>query len=52
MDAREAMLAKRAEVLADKPAIEYASELAPLMGEHEREFWNWKLETYFADQGV
>jgi hypothetical protein len=43
-DARAAMFAKRAEVMAANQHLVTAQEVAPLMGEHEREYWNWCLE--------
>lgn len=42
------MFAKRAEVMAARPEIQMAAELAPLMGEHEREYWKWCLERALA----
>lgn len=45
MDARQAMLAHRKELLARRPEIKFARELGPLMGEHEREYWIWTVET-------
>jgi hypothetical protein len=43
-DARAAMFAERARVLSEHPHVTTAVELAPLMGEHEREYWTWCLE--------
>jgi methylaspartate ammonia-lyase len=43
-DAREAMFAKRAEVMAEHQHLTTAAEVAPLMGEHEREYWTWCVE--------
>jgi len=42
---RAAMLARRAELLASHPEIHLARKLGPLMGEHEREYWIWTVET-------
>lgn len=44
------MLARRDELIAAHPKITQAAELAPLMGEHEREYWDWQLERYL-EQG-
>ena len=41
---REAMLKRREEILAQQPEIKYARELGPLMGEYEREYWQWSIE--------
>jgi hypothetical protein len=42
---REAMLARRKEILAQRPEIKFARELGPIMGEYEREYWRWCIET-------
>lgn len=52
---REAMLARRAEVIAEHPQLKTAGELAPFMGEHEREFWEWildRLSQELSDAGL
>lgn len=41
---REAMLQRRAELLAAHPEIRLAAELGPLMGEYQMEYWKWSLE--------
>lgn len=41
---RQAMLTRRTEVLAANPDVRLARNLAPLMGEFEREYWSWSLE--------
>jgi hypothetical protein len=43
-DIRKEMLKRRAEVSDAHPEITTAAELAPLMGDLEREYWNWQLE--------
>lgn len=45
---RAAMLARRAEISAAHPEITQASELAPLMGDLEREYWDWQIGRYLA----
>ena len=47
-NAREAMLAERERQASLHPEVSTAAELAPHMGVHEREYWNWQLERYFA----
>lgn len=47
-DARKAMFAERDRLLVEHQHITTAAELAPLMGEHEREYWNWCLERALA----
>lgn len=42
---REAMLAYREAMIKLWPEIKLARELGPLMGEHEREYWIWTVET-------
>jgi hypothetical protein len=44
-DARESMLILRAALLELHPDIKLARDLGPLMGEHEREYWIWTVET-------
>lgn len=46
---RERMLARRANLAEENPDIKYASEMAPLMGDLEREYWAWQLENSFAE---
>ena len=47
---RAAMLARREELSAAHPEITMAAELAPLMGDLEREYWNWQIERYLAQE--
>lgn len=49
--ARAAMLIRRGELLKEHPEIATAGELAPLMGEHEQEFWDWVLGRLFGATG-
>lgn len=49
-DRRQAMLVRRADLSAEHPEITMAAELAPLMGDLEREYWDWQLERYFAQE--
>lgn len=42
--ARGRMLTVRKHLMEAHPEITMAAELAPLMGEHEREYWGWCLE--------
>jgi hypothetical protein len=52
-DKRAAMLAERERLLAEHQHITTAAELAPLMGEHEQEYWTWCLErATAADTGT
>lgn len=44
MTARAEMRLHRAHVMAEHPEVQTAAELAPLMGEHATEYWNWCLE--------
>jgi hypothetical protein len=37
------MLKRREELLAAHPEIKYARDLGPLMGEYEREYWQWNI---------
>jgi hypothetical protein len=47
-DRRTAMLVERERLLAEHQHITTAAELAPLMGEHEQEYWTWCLERAVA----
>lgn len=38
------MLKRREELLATHPDIRLACELGPLMGEYEREYWQWTVQ--------
>lgn len=42
---REAMLRRRKEILSQRPEIKLARDLGPIMGEYEREYWQWCVET-------
>ncbi len=42
---RKAMLKRRKVLLALHPEIKYARDLGPLMGEYEREYWQWSIES-------
>lgn len=44
MDRHEEMLALRSKLLAEHPHLKTAGDLAPLMGEFEREYWEWTLD--------
>ncbi|MBB4963759.1 hypothetical protein F4559_001118 [Saccharothrix violaceirubra] len=46
---RQAMLARRAEVMAANPTITEASALAPLMGDMQSEYWKWCLERHLIE---
>jgi hypothetical protein len=46
---RKRMLVRRARLTEENPDIKYASEMAPLMGDLEREYWDWQLENSFAE---
>ena len=35
------MLQRREEILAAHPEVKFARDLGPLMGEYEREYWQW-----------
>lgn len=39
------MLRRRKEILAQRPEIKFARDLGPIMGEYEREYWQWCVET-------
>lgn len=43
---RQDMLARREEILTARPDIRMASELAPLLGDLQGEYWDWQLERY------
>lgn len=43
-DPRAAMFAERARLLVEHQHITTAAELAPLMGVHQQEYWNWCIE--------
>lgn len=47
---REAMLARRTEVMAAHPEITAAAELAPLMGDLQRAYWRWQIESHVAEK--
>ncbi|HEY3483397.1 MAG TPA: hypothetical protein VGL02_31380, partial [Streptomyces sp.] len=44
------MLARRRELIAANPDITEARDLAPLMGDLEREYWEWCLERFLAKE--
>lgn len=50
MDRREEMLSLRSKLLAERPDITRAYQLAPLMGEYERDYWEWQLDCGFAEE--
>lgn len=43
---RDAMLARRAELLAAHPEITAAAELASRMGDLQQEYWDWCIERH------
>lgn len=45
---RARMLARREQFMIQHPEITHASDLAPLMGDLEQEYWDWCLERFFA----
>lgn len=47
---RDAMHARRAELLGAHPEIATAADLAPLMGDMEGEYWEWCLERFLAKE--
>lgn len=49
MTKREEMLSLRSKLLAEHSEITKAYELAPLMGEFEREYWEWVLDKMDAE---
>jgi len=46
---RDEMLSLRSKLLAEHPQLTTAGELAPLMGEFEREYWEWTLDRMAAE---
>lgn len=44
MGRREEMLSLRSKLLAEHPEITRAYQLAPLMGEYERDYREWQLD--------
>lgn len=49
MGRREEMLSLRSKLLVEHPHLKTAGELAPLMGEFEREYWEWTLDRMVAE---
>lgn len=45
MGRREEMLSLRSKLLAEHPHLQTAGDLAPLMGEFERDYWEWQLDS-------
>lgn len=48
---RDAMHARRAELLAAHPEITTAADLAPHMGDMAQEYWDWCLEGFLNQEG-
>jgi hypothetical protein len=48
---RDAMHARRTEILSAHPEITAAAELAPLMGDLAQEYWDWRLEGFLNQEG-
>lgn len=49
---RAAMFARREVAIAEHPEALTAGELAPFMGEHEREYWEWTLDRLAQDMNA
>lgn len=47
---RDAMLARRTELLTAHPVITAAADLAPLMGDLAQEYWDWCIERHLEGE--